>query len=147
MFIKIHDDAQLTSFREQLSNEQQVKDVTSKGTIPENEIENYNKTINKKNEKQKLNFRKRLLNLISCLIWVQLIFFNFVVVLVVSSIVFNFSFIKNLETDISVTILNFLKYYISVTIVELLSMLFFIMKYVFNNDKVQSVFHKSKKIP
>ena len=126
----IHDD-QLIDFHNQLSNGQQLIDVTSKGIVPENEIDNYNKVINKENEEQKLSFRNRLLRLVSWLIWVQLIFFNLIVFLVVSSIVFDCSFIKNLDLDTSGAILDFLKYYISVTIAELLSMLFFIMKYVF----------------
>ena len=140
----IHDD-QLIDFHNQLSNGQQLIDVTSKGIVPENEIDNYNKVINKENEEQKLSFRNRLLRLVSWLIWVQLIFFNLIVFLVVSSIVFDCSFIKNLDMDTSGTILDFLKYYISVTIAELLSMLFFIMKYVFNNDKEQGNSYKIKR--
>lgn len=140
----IHDD-QLIDFHNQLSNGQQLIDVTSKGIVPENEIDNYNKVINKENEEQKLSFRNRLLRLVSWLIWVQLIFFNLIVFLVVSSIVFDCSFIKNLDMDTSGAILDFLKYYISVTIAELLSMLFFIMKYVFNNDKEQGNSYKIKR--
>ena len=45
----IHDD-QLIDFHNQLSNGQQLIDVTSKGIVPENEIDNYNKVINKENE-------------------------------------------------------------------------------------------------
>lgn len=143
MSIIIHDD-QLIDFHNQLSNEQELIDVTSKGIAPEDKIDDYNKEINKKNEKQKLDFRNRLLSLVSLLIRVQLIFFNLVVFLVVSSIVFDCSFIKNLDINTSGAILDFLKYYISVTIVELLSMLFFIMNYVFNDDKRQSASHKPK---
>ena len=103
----IHDD-QLIDFHNQLSNGQQLIDVTSKGIVPENEIDNYNKVINKENEEQKLSFRNRLLRLVSWLIWVQLIFFNLIVFLVVSSIVFDCSFIKNLDMDTSGAILDFL---------------------------------------
>ena len=144
MSMTIHDD-QLIDFHNQLSNGQQLIDVTSKGIVPENEIDNYNKAIYKENEEQKLNFRNRLLRLVSWLIWVQLIFFNLIVFLVVSSIVFDCNFIKDLDMDTSGAILDFLKYYISVTIVELLSMLFFIMQYVFNDGKGQDKFHKTKK--
>lgn len=140
------DSDQLAGFRNLLNNEKQLIDATSKGIIPENEIDDYNKTINKQNEKQKLNFRNRLLCLVSWLIWVQLIFFNVIVFLVVSSIVFDIGFIKNLDINTSSAILDFLKYYISVTIVELLSMLFFIMKYVFNDYKGQSASHKIKEV-
>lgn len=141
MSMTIHND-QLIDFHNQLSNGQQLIDVTSERIVLENEIANYNKLINEENEKQKLNFRDRLLHLVSWLIWVQLIFFNLVVFLVVSSIVFDCQFIKDLDENISGAILDFLKYYISVTIVELLSMLFFIMKYVFNNDKEQGNSYK-----
>ncbi len=136
MPIKIHDN-QLKGFRSQLSNRQQLEDITSKGIVTEQEIAKYNQAFKKKNEKQKLNFRNHLLRLVSWLIWVQLIFFNVIVFLVVSSVVFNCEIIKDLDMDTSCAILDFLKYYISVTVVELLSMLFFIMRYVFKNDKEQ----------
>lgn len=124
----------LKRYRELLeSDNRHLNDVTSRRNTIEDTIENYNDDIKAKNEAQKLEFRNKILKLISKLVWIQLFFFNIVVTIIISSLVFNFSIFKELEINISVTILDFLKYYISVTIVELLSMLLFIMQYVFNS--------------
>lgn len=92
---------QLQSYKKQLN------DVTSNKNDPDNVIETYNESIEKKDEAQKFEFRDKLLKLISKLIWVQLFFFNIVILIVISSVVFNFTFIKNLEADVSITILDF----------------------------------------
>lgn len=87
-----------------------------------------------KNEDQKRNFRDRLLRLVSKLIYIQLVFFNLVIIIIVVALIFDFSCFRQLN-DMSVNLLSFLKYYISATIVELLSMLFFILRYVFIDTK------------
>lgn len=109
----------------------QKSDKTSDKKRPDDIITNYNKIMKKKEADQKFEFRDRLLKLISKLVWVQLLFFNIIILLVIFSVIFNFSFLNNNGSGI---ILDFLKYYISVTIVELLGMLLFVIQYVFKTQ-------------
>lgn len=115
----------LKNYSEQLYKHQ-PDEKTSQKNNPENIIEGFNKEV----AKQKYEFRDKLLRLISRLIWIQLFFFNVIVLVVISAVVFKCSYFKS---NISESVLGFLKYYISVTIVELLGMLWFVMKYVFRD--------------
>lgn len=121
-------------YKKQLKEDSST-DITTNKNNTEYIIENYNKSIEKRNAKQKYKFRNKLLKLVSFLIWFQLIFFNLVIIFVISSLVFNCTFFKS---DIPMELLSFLKYYISVTIVELLGMLWFVMKYVFKESVLKN---------
>ena len=121
-------------YKKQLKEDSST-DITTNKNNTEYIIENYNKSIEKRNAKQKYKFRNKLLKLVSFLIWFQLIFFNLVIIFVISSLVFNCTFFKS---DIPMELLSFLKYYISATIVELLGMLWFVMKYVFKESVLKN---------
>lgn len=90
-----------------------------------------NLTIEEAEEQQKRGLRVKLINLVSKLVWVQLFFFNFVVLFVLSSIILNIKCFKIISNIDSQLLIDFLKYYMSVTIVELLGMLLFIIQFAF----------------
>ena len=144
MFINLNDIKELKELKElkeRLNSGQQScdqsNDITAQKSNTDNVIVDFNDSIEENNALQKYTFRNKLLRLVSWLIWVQMIFFNIIILIVISSVVFQFSFIKN---NISASILDFLKYYISVTVVELLGMLWFVMKYVFKDRTKESVY-------
>lgn len=84
------------------------------------------------NESQKRSQRTAILVIVSVLIFIQLIFFNMIVAVMLASITMDLSIFKNVGTEIAGLILDFLKFYVSATIVELLGMLLFIIKNVFD---------------
>lgn len=98
----------------------------------DSKIYNINETIIQKEESQKLRLRDKLTKTVTCFIWVQLIFFNIVVLLIVLSVTSDIIFFKTIDNDLATLLFSFLKYYISATIAELLGMLVFILHYVFS---------------
>lgn len=94
-----------------------------------------NLKIIKEEEKQKNQLRGKLVNTVIKIIWFQLFFFNIIVLLIVLSVTSDFPFLKNIDNNKATLLFNFLKYYITATIVELLGMLSFILHYVFSKYK------------
>lgn len=107
---------------EQLTKEIQVHDI----------ISNDNMQTVIEEEKQKLLLRNRAYKLVSVLIWIQLIFSNILVILIILSLSANIPFFKTMAGSTITLLVQFLKYYIGATIVELLGMLFFILRFLFN---------------
>lgn len=91
--------------------------------------------IIKNAESQKLKLRNKLVVAIKHIIWFQLVFFNIVVLLIVASVTMKAPIFKDIDTELAIQLFDFLKYYISATIVELLGMLVFILHYVFSPHK------------
>lgn len=110
-------------------------DSLSNDVDSEKEIQAANLKIITDEENQKLELRDKLVVTIKCIIWIQLLFFNLVVFTIVLSVTSSFSVFKNIDTELSIQLFEFLKYYISATIVELLGMLGFILHFVFSGFK------------
>lgn len=66
------------------------------------------------------------------MIWFQLVFFNIMVFIIVSSVTLKIPVFKEIDTALAVQLFELLKCYIAATIVELLGMLMFILHYVFS---------------
>ncbi len=107
-------------------------DVTSKNEDIDSKIYSINEIIIQKEESQKLRLRDKLTKTVTKFIWIQLIFFNIVVLLIVLSVTSNITYFKAIDNDLAALLFSFLKYYISATIAELLGMLVFILHYVFS---------------
>lgn len=98
------------------------------------------------NESQKRTFKPILLAIISVLIFFQLIFSNAVILIIVLSLVAGndkILFINKIDLTIVSELFNFLKYYITSTVVELLAMIYFIIRYVFN-DSVEDMIKNNR---
>lgn len=76
--------------------------------------------------------RDKLTITVTKFLWVQLLFFNTIVLSIVLSIIVDFGFFKTIDNELATILFDFLKYYISATIAELLGMLVFILHYVFS---------------
>lgn len=119
--------------------EQEVKkisslndDATSRNEDIDSKIYSINEIIIQKEESQKLRLRDKLTKTVTKFIWIQLIFFNIMVLLIVLSVISNSTYFKTIDNDLATLLFSFLKYYISATIAELLGMLVFILHYVFS---------------
>lgn len=110
------------------------KDKTSKSKDIDKILNDINKQVIKK-ENQKRRFKTFTLGLVSILTVIQMIFFNLIVGYVIASISLDINWFKSLEISFVSEMLSFLKYYIGATVVELLGMLFFIIRYVFSISK------------
>lgn len=95
------------------------------------EIDDFNKLFFE-SEKQKQSLRSKIVSFIRILIVLQLIFFNFIIGFIIFAVIVKCTRFNALSTTIVSSLLGFLKYYISATIVELLGMLFFITQYSFS---------------
>ncbi|MDE7446260.1 MAG: hypothetical protein K2N15_11265 [Lachnospiraceae bacterium] len=123
-------------------------DTVSKGKDIEHEIYNINEVIIQQEENQKLRLRDKLTKTVTKFIWIQLIFFNIVVVFIVLSATSNIAIFKVVDNDLATLLFDFLKYYISATIVELLGMLVFILHYVFSKySRIGRIIKKKKVRP
>ena len=119
---------------------QQVRDEVSNSDIDvlsfdndiNEQIYKINETIIKREAFQKEHLRDKLTSTVTHFIWIQLIFFNTIVLLIVLSVTVKVGIFKNINNDLATLLFDFLKYYISVTIAELLGMLVFILHYVFS---------------
>lgn len=107
-------------------------------------IQNIARKVIKNSESQKLTLRSGLAVAIKRIIWFQLLFFNLIVLLIVSSVTLKIPFFKSINTELAIELFEFLKYYISATIVELLGMLAFILHYVFSPHKLLEILKKNK---
>lgn len=88
-----------------------------------------------KGEAQKLKLRKDLTTMIKCIICIQLLFFDIVVFFVVSSVIVKDPFFNLPDKELSVEMFRFLMYYIGVTMVELIGMLWLILRHGFLHKK------------
>lgn len=113
-------------------NSPYIDDKTTKSSDVEEIIEGLNRSIEEQEENQKRFLRNKSFTLIGWLIWTQLIFFDLVVILILLPIIFRNDFFYNLSDNTISLLLDFLKYFIGATIVELLGMLFFVVKFVFS---------------
>ncbi len=86
-------------------------------------------------QKQKLSLRNKSFKLVSHLIFFQLVFFNIVVFMVLAIFSIDCPYLKDIPETTKSILLDFLKYYISATIVEMLGMLFFILRFYFPQNK------------
>ena len=109
-----------------------LQDTISTNISTADKIYKINETIIQKEENQKLRLRDKLTRTVTKFIWIQLIFFNIVVLLIVLSVTVNLGCFKSVDNDLATLLFEFLKYYISATIAELLGMLVFILHYVFS---------------
>lgn len=98
----------------------------------EKEIQRVNLKIITNVENQKLILREKLVVAIKHIIWFQLVFFNIIILIIVLAVTSKAPFFKDIDIELSIRLFDFLKYYISATIVELLGMLVFILHYVFS---------------
>lgn len=120
-------------------------DVISTKEDVENKIYNINENIIQREESQKLRLRDKLTKTVSKFIWIQLIFFNLVVLIIVLAVTSKFEYFKIINNELATLLFDFLKYYISATIVELLGMLVFILHYVFSKYSGIDKINKLKK--
>ena len=90
------------------------------------------------NEQQKRRFKPTILIIVSFVAALQMISMNFIVFLVIFSALVHaehgFLFIHRISPGELDTISEFLKYYIGATVLELLGMIGFIIRYVFNES-------------
>ena len=109
------------------------EDITSQKEDVDSKIHSINNEYTK-NETQKRIHRTKILKTVIVLIYIQLIFFNIIVLIMLSSVIFNFSFFRVIDAKMTELILDFLKYYVSATVVELLGMFLLIIKNVFDSS-------------
>ncbi len=105
-------------------------------------IDKYNQQYIK-NEEQKRQQRTTVLAVITRLVVIQMIFFNLVVVLLLATVVLDLPYLKSMSIETVTALLDFLKYYISATIVELLGMLLFIVRNLFNSKGISKFSSKN----
>lgn len=89
------------------------------------------------NEKNKRDLKPKILHWVCAFVLVQLILMNAILVIVIIGLVVGDSrllFIHAIDPVVFPELFSFLKYYISATLVELLGMLFFMIRKVFDNS-------------
>lgn len=89
------------------------------------------------NESQKRNLKPRILKWVCWFILLQLVIMNGILLVIIISTVVGDSalgFIHSIDTTVIPDVFDFLKYYISATVVELLGMLYFMVTRVFDNS-------------
>lgn len=121
------------SFFDQFNKNSPVDRITKDISVQE-VINRKNDDIEKKEAKQKLKLRKKSFDLIARLIFGQLLFSDFFILIIVLGIILDLPFIKDFDSDIFFKLIDFLKYFIGATIVEMLGMLFFVIKFLFSNN-------------
>ena len=92
------------------------------------------------NEKNKRNLKPKILYLVCFFIFVQLVIMNLILFVVIISLVLGdgtWYFIRTIDLTIVPEVFDFLKYYITATVVELLGMLYFMIKKVFDNSIIE----------
>lgn len=93
---------------------------------------------------QKISLREKLTKTVQKIIWVQIIFFNIIVLFIVAAVILNIPIFKKIDNDLAKLLFDFLKYYIGATIVELFGMLVFVLHYAFSDtskfkDKIKEI--------
>lgn len=143
------DKSSLEPYKKLISSNNNSNDETSSGEDIDQKVNSINDKLNneiiRNQETQKLVLRERLNSTVIKFIWIQLIFFNIVVISIVLSVIVKAPFFNDINTNLAGLLFNFLKYYISATIVELLGMLVFILHYVFSKHSVTDLFFNRKK--
>lgn len=91
------------------------------------------------NEEQKRDLKEKLVDFIKTMLTIQLVFVAVPIVILFLSLCVDIPFLKDIEPEIIPSLLSFLKYYITAIIAELLAMLFFIVKFVFDKSIVDLV--------
>ncbi len=89
------------------------------------------------NEENKRNLKPKILHWVCAFVIVQLVMMNAILAIVIIGLVIgdsNLWFIHSIDPVVFPELFSFLKYYISATLVELLGMLFFMIRKVFDNS-------------
>lgn len=100
-----------------------------------------------KNEEQNRKIKPKVFRNVCIFAAIQIFIMAIIILIVVIGLVTgdsNFLFIHKIDSSVCEDLFNFLKYYISATIVELLGMLYFIVKRVFSNN-VAKMFEVNQK--
>lgn len=119
-----------------LKNEFKSKDNSLDSDIDlDQKIQDANLKMMANAEEQKLILRDKLVTAVKHIIWFQLVFFNIIIFMIVAAVTAETQIFKDIDTELAIQLFEFLKYYISATIVELLGMLVFILHYVFSGFK------------
>lgn len=100
-----------------------------------------------RNEEQKRQFKVKLMNLTKQLIILQLVFVAIPILLIFGDLCLKLPVpvFEKIPVEIVPSIFSFLKYYITAIIAELLAMLFFIVRFVFDKSIVDLVREMIKK--
>lgn len=133
------DDIRNKLILERENKSENENDSLSKDIDIEKKIHMSNLRIQEAEEIQKRELRNWLTKTVKGFIWVQIIFFNLIVGGIVMSVIVDISIFKNVDKELAEVLFEFLKYYISVTVVELLGMLAFILHYVFSRYKKENI--------
>ena len=121
-----------------------VEDVSFSNVLSiENSAWDINEII--KNEKQKRKFRKQIINIIRVFTWIQLIFFNGVVGFIIFATTVDVGWLKITELATIQNMLDFLKFYVGATLVELIGLFGIIIRFVFSDNVLRdkSGWHKN----
>lgn len=133
---------------------QDIDEPETIGKISEDIINDSNENIIfeqfKENEVQNRHIKCVLLVIVSIFSFFQLLGMTIIVLIVVIGLVVDDNgiwFIHKIDTSVCEELFEFLRFYISATIVELLGMLYFIVKRVFDNNvaKMFDINNKKKK--
>lgn len=87
-----------------------------------------------KNEEQKRVLKIALMIIISVILFVELTALMIPILLVFINMLFDFPFCKVIDKDLLTEAFKFLSYFISIVVAELVAMLFFIVRYVFDKS-------------
>ncbi len=128
---------------------QPEKDIDSIAATLKQKEENEKTIIEQfvENEKQNRTFKPKVFRAVCCFAVFQLLVMAIIILIIIIGLVVgdsNFWFIHKIDNAICKDLFDFLKYYISATIVELLGMLYFIVKQVFGNN-VAKMFETNQK--
>lgn len=88
------------------------------------------------NEEQKRSFKQKLMSYVKGLIIAQSILVAIPILCCCAAVCFDIPFMNDLTNDTIKSVFNFLQYYITAVVAEFLTMLFFIVKYVFDKSIV-----------
>lgn len=97
------------------------------------------------NESQKRDLKVALVQFIKKMLWYQLMFVAIPITLIFLGLCVNCPLLREIPIEIVPALFSFLKYYITAIIAELLAMLFFIVKFVFDKSIVDLVREMVKK--
>lgn len=118
-------------------NEFNTKDIITKSVSVPEIIKKKNNDIIKEEAKQKLTLRENAFKLISHLIWTQLFFSDIIILVIILGIMLDIPILHKFDFNIFDKLIDFLKYFIGATIVEMLGMLFFVIKFLFSKNALE----------
>lgn len=110
-------------------------DLLTKPTYAEETIKLANQRLMLDETKQKLDLRNSIFNFVKGLIIAQLVFFNIITLYALCVVSLNVDWFIELDNEMIANLLEFLKYFIGATIVELLGMLGFVLQFAFHRKK------------